>query len=312
MSSKEKPLHSFDDSNAVLIKDHISHEETFVEVFEYAFQKLRDPWYKTFLFGIMAGFFVAIAYVIVIVALSGFIIKDSNGNLKPNGMPSGVIALITGLTFTPAILMVIFIGGTLFTSNSLTLLPIVKREAKLRRMLVNLSLVLVGNCLGALIVAISTYLMGHMKVDSEFYNAFKYIYDKKIGSSPSNLNWTVFLKNFVSGIYCNILIAGLFWMNMSVKNSATKVLLCFFVILAFGISGFQHIVANAYVWMTGLFLNNGMVGQDFGTFSIMNMLPTLLGNFIGGSVVLPMVYLLVFKKRINAEIAAGKFKGNKL
>jgi hypothetical protein len=43
MSSKEKPLHSFDDSNPVLIKDHISHEETFVEVFEYAFQKLRDP-----------------------------------------------------------------------------------------------------------------------------------------------------------------------------------------------------------------------------------------------------------------------------
>lgn len=64
--------------------------------------------------------------------------------------------------------------------------------------------------------------------------------------------------------------------------------------------------------MTGLFLNNGMVGQDFGTFSIMNMLPTLLGNFIGGSVVLPMVYLLVFNKRINVEIASGKFKGTKL
>lgn len=301
-----------DETNkTVLIKDHLSHEDTFVEVFSYGTHKLHERWYKTLLFGLMAGFFIGVTYIIVIIALSGFIVKDENEKLTSISLPSGIIALITGLTFTPAILMIIFIGGSLFTSNSLTLLPVIKRQEKLYKMINNLSIVLLGNFIGALIVAISTYLMGHLRENSDFYNVFKYIFDKKIGDI-THFDGRVFLKNFISGIYCNILIAGLFWMSMAVKSSASKILLCFFVILAFGISGFQHIVANAYIWMTGLFVNhNASVGKLFGVFFLSNMIPTLLGNFIGGSIVLPVVYLIVFNNRINREIKKGTFKNIK-
>lgn len=291
------------DSQSILIKDHISHEETFVEVYKYAESRLKDRHSKTFLFGFMAGFFVGLAYILVINAISGFIIREEDGTLSTI-VPIGIIALITGLTFIPAMLMIIFIGGFLFTSNSLTSLVIIKKQANIKKMIANLSFVMLGNLSGSLVVAASTYLMGNMVENSHFYNAFEYIYQKK---SNIDFDWWTLSKNFVSAIYCNILIAGVFWITSAVKNSAAKILIVFFMIFGFGVSGFQHIVANSYVFFTGIFLKNETIGKDTGLFLVLNMLPTLLGNFLGGGILLPSVYLFLFNKRINSQIRQNNF-----
>ncbi|TLF25777.1 MAG: formate/nitrite transporter family protein, partial [Spiroplasma sp. WSS] len=67
--------------------------------------------------------FVGIAYIAAIFGSRG---------LSDNGIKN----LTFGFIFTLAITMIVFMGGELFTSNSMIFMPLIKKQVKLTRMLI--------------------------------------------------------------------------------------------------------------------------------------------------------------------------------
>ena len=76
---------------------------------------------------------------------------------------------------------------------------------------------------------------------------------------------------------------------MCIRDS--KILAIIFPITAFVALGFEHSVANMYFLPLGWLL--GAEGVTFGAI-IANLVPVTLGNIIGGSVFVALVYWLVY------------------
>ncbi len=258
-------------------EETLTNIETYIAVYKYALKKAQTPLLKTFLMGITAGLFIGIAYIGAIFGSRGL-------------MDNGIKNLTFGFIFTLAITMIVFMGGELFTSNSMIFMPLIKKQVKLTTMLMNLLVVLIGNFVGCFILSLFTWWAGFFDNKAFLDNAVS-IFDHKLAMS-----WW---KAFFSGILCNFLVAGSVYISHTTRSSTAKFLLISLVIMVFALSGFSHVVANAYVWGLGPLFNIYGVHKDFNVFlqfGYQIQLPTLIGNFIGGGVLLPGIYYLMFRK----------------
>lgn len=261
----------------------LSNKETFVAVYQYAIKKGQSPLLKTFLMGLASGLFIGIAYIAAIFA---------NRGMEENGLKN----VVFGLVFTLAITMIIFMGGEMFTSNSMMFIPMLKKQVKASRMLINLLVVLLGNFLGCFILSLFTWWAGFFDNQAFLENAFSIVKHKM------DLPWW---KAFFSGILCNFLVAGSVYISFATRNSAARFLVIFLLIFVFALSGFSHVVANSYLWgLIPLFniYNISTSFNDFLQFGYQIQLPTLFGNFIGGGILLPGLYFLIFKKELPKTI----------
>jgi formate/nitrite transporter len=118
---------------------------------------------------------------------------------------------------------------------------------------------------------------------------------------------------------CNALVCLAVWLCFSARTTTDKILSIIFPISAFVAAGFEHSVANMYFIPIGLLVKAGgspafwqAIGKtpaDFaaltwGNFLISNLLPVTIGNIIGGSVMVGLVYWFIYirKKRIAFKI----------
>lgn len=262
--------------------DALTNRDTFIEIYKYTLKKANSKLLKTFLLGLAAGIFIGIAYIVAIYATRGW----------NSTWPIGIKSLIFGMVFTLAIFLILFIGGEMFTSNSMIFLSVVKRQTKIPRFIANLFIVLIGNFIGCFALAAFTFLSGYFD-DKDFLNNLSSMIKHKL-----NRPWW---KVFFSAILCNILVAGSVYIAHSTKSSSARFLLVFLVIMAFATSGFSHVVANSYVWASTLFIENSGI-NDFGKFSYQIQLPSLFGNFIGGGILLPGLFYLIFYKELPPKI----------
>ena len=94
---------------------------------------------------------------------------------------------------------------------------------------------------------------------------------------------------------------------MAGRSVTDKVLAIVFPIAAFVAAGFEHSVANMYFISLGIFLKGGIGAAaaninisalDWGGF-IGNLVPVTLGNIVGGSVMVALVYYSVYRRGAN-------------
>ena len=86
----------------------------------------------------------------------------------------------------------------------------------------------------------------------------------------------------MSGIMCNVLVCIAVLMSSSAKDIIGKLFACFFPIMVFVVSGFEHCVANMGIFVTAGFLVPGLsIGAMF-----KSMVIVTLGNMVGGAVLL--------------------------
>ena len=115
-----------------------------------------------------------------------------------------------------------------------------------------------------------------------------------------------FGKAFVLGIMCNWMVCLAVWMATGAQSTVSKIFSCFFVIALFVMSGFEHCVANMYFIPAGMVAAGNeayiqLLGLDtscltIGNLFIKNLLPVTLGNIVGGSIFVGMIYWLAHKK----------------
>ena len=178
-------------------------------------------------------------------------------------------SLVSKFGYSFGFLIVIIGRQQLFTENTLTaVLPVLARRTwtSLFQMLRNWTIVLAANLTGAHIMA---WVLGNTSVfRPEIQDAFAHISKDALAVSPGDA--------VLRGIFAGWLIAMLVWMRAAVDSGEIPLIIIMTYFVAVG--GFTHIIAGS---IEALF--SVMTGAiSWVHFAGYYMLPTLLGNTLGG------------------------------
>lgn len=254
--------------------------------------KANLPTLKMLTLGILAGAFIALGAVFSTTATAGLV----------GVWPYGVVKLVAGVTFCLGLVLVIVAGAELFTGNNLVVMAWAGRRVSTVALLRNWAIVYVGNLLGSVATAGLVFASGHHAHGGGAVGANALA----IASAKTQLD---FVQAIALGVLCNALVCLAVWLCMSARSTTDRVLAILFPITAFVAAGFEHCVANMYFVPTGLFIKAG-ADEDFWAslptsaadypsltwqaFFVDNLLPVTVGNIIGGSVMVGLVYWFVY------------------
>ena len=215
----------------------------------------------------------------------------------------GVARLIAGTVFPVGLMMVILLGAELFTGDCLAAIAVADKKISVIDFIKLLVVVYLGNFVGGVLFSALIACSNQLNYSSGLLGA----YTINVAVNKVNLTFGVAL---VSGILCNILVSAAVLMANCSKDVTGKLFVCFFVIMLFVTSGFEHCVANMYYITAGLLakMNPAYVAvaiEKYGltqdkidslniiTYLCKNLLPVTIGNIIGGSffVGVPLYYL---------------------
>ena len=244
-----------------------------------------DP-LRVFALSLLAGAFIAFAAVFYTI-----VIHDST-------LSSGITRLLGGLVFCLGLILVIVAGAELFTGNNLLVMAFVDKKITLKQLMLNWGIVFFGNLIGSLGIVFLIYLSDQWLMNGGALGAKAVI----IANSKVNLE---FVPAFARGILCNALVCMAVWMCFACHSVTDKVLTILFPITGFVAMGFEHSVANMYFIPAGILAQmNPDIMQVVGSSAnvsnldlmgfMHNMLPVTLGNIVGGSVFVGMVYWFIY------------------
>lgn len=221
----------------------------------------------------------------------------------------GLARLAAATVFPVGLMMVILLGAELFTGDCLAAMNVMDKQQNVSGVVRLLTVVYIGNFVGAVLTAVLIVLCGQLDYSDGLLGA----YTIKIAVGKVNLS---FVQGLTSGILCNILVCAAVLMAVCAKDTAGKLLACFFVIMLFVTGGFEHCVANMYYITAGLFAAQnptyaetamqtyGFTAEQMQSLNMMNyflgnLLPVTIGNIIGGVLCVgaPLFYLNREKKK---------------
>lgn len=269
---------------------HLNPPEIAHRFVEVGCKKANLPVYKLLLLGILAGAFIA------------FAAEGSNAAIHTIASV-GLAKTLAGALFATGLMMVVITGGELFTGNTLIVVACSERRARWLALLKNWFFVYLGNFIGSMIVVVFVLLSGQFSFSDGLLGGFTI----KVAAYKTGLTFT---QAFFMGILCNWLVCMAVWMAFATRDITGKLLAIFFPIWLFITSGFEHSVANMYYIPAGILAKAnphwvkmasslGMTPEKlehlgWGTFLINNLIPVTLGNIVGGSIFVGMIYWLSF------------------
>lgn len=238
-------------------------------------KKAALPVLQILVLAVLAGAFIAFGGMFFTVAIT-----DA-------GLGLGPTRLLGGLAFSLGLILVVVAGAELFTGNNLIVMAWASRRITTGLLLRNWSLVYVGNLVGALATAIIVYGSGTLGIgDGAVAETARNIASAKV-QLP-------FMEAFLRGVLCNTLVCLAVWLCVAAHSVSGKILAILFPITAFVALGFEHSVANMYLIPIGYLA--GAEDVTMATFAA-NLVPVTLGNIIGGSVLVALVYWIAYLRK---------------
>lgn len=263
--------------------------------FEEAKKKEKLCIWKLVMLGIMAGIFIAIG--------------ASSANVAVHAIENaGVAKLVAGCIFPVGLMMIVIVGGELFTGDCMLIFGWLRRELSLVSMLRILGIVFISNLAGSLILAVLVFESGQWNMSTQLLGA----YTIKVAMGKVSMS---FVQALSSGILCNIIVCIAVLFAGAASDVTGKILGCFFPIMSFVTGGYEHCVANMYYISAGImalgcdsYRNKAMeiygyTADELSKLSLQgffaNMLPVTLGNIIGGMVFVALPLYLIHSKSID-------------
>jgi formate/nitrite transporter len=202
--------------------------------------------------------------------------------------------VLGGMTFSLGLILVVVAGAELFTGNNLLAMAWADGKISTIELLRNWAIVCIGNFIGAAGLALLVFLSRHPEMNNGLI-AQEYL---KIAATKIALPfWTAFFR----GVLCNILVCMAVWMAFAGRSVIDKAVAIIFPISAFVAAGFEHSVANMFLIPLALLLQcsveTGMTADSISWVGFIgNLVPVLLGNILGGSVLVGLVYYLIYQR----------------
>lgn len=233
--------------------------------------KVNLPILKTLVLGIFAGVFVGFG------AHADIVMIQTMGKT----MDIGFAKFMGAAVFPIGIIFVVVAGAELFTGNCLISITVFNKKAKMRGLLKNWVLVYVGNFIGSIVLAYMLAKSGLYGVDAAA---------KAIAIAEGKVSLAM-SPAIIRGIMCNIMVVLAVWMQVGAKDITGKMVIMWFPVMAFVLSGFEHCIANMYFIPLGKFLGAELTWTQMW---VKNLIPVTIGNIIGGAVIIPLVYWYVY------------------
>lgn len=252
--------------------------------------------WKVIVLGMMAGLFIAIG--------------ASSSNLAVHAISNpGVAKLVAGCIFPVGLMMIVVIGGELFTGDCMVVFGCYHKNISVLALCRLLVIVWLSNMLGSLILAGLVYASGQYDMSAGLLGA----YTIKVAMGKVSLSSGRALS---SGILCNIIVCIAVLFAGAAKDISGKLWGCFFPIMTFVVGGYEHCVANMYYIPAGMLcLTNdtyrqvamdtyGYTAEQLSALSmkglfVNNLLPVTIGNMIGGMVFVALPLYLIHKNKLE-------------
>jgi formate/nitrite transporter len=257
--------------------------------------KARLPLRPMLMLSLLAGAFIGLGALY-------FVLVRSDASL---GFAARQV--LGGVVFSLGLILVVVAGAELFTGNNLLAMAWADGKISTRELLANWVVVCIGNFAGAAGLALLVFLSGHADMNN---GAIGREYMAIATVKAAMPFWTALFK----GILCNVLVCMAVWMTLAGRSVIDKVAAIVFPISAFVAAGFEHSVANMYFFPMAMLLQAfdgsaagaAMAGSTltWGGFAG-NMLPVILGNILGGSVLVGLVYHVIYQRTPNSDQATG-------
>jgi formate transporter len=243
---------------------------------------------------VLAGAFIAFGAMLATIVLAG-----SEGTV-----PFGLARLIAGMAFSLGLILVVVGGAELFTGDMLMVMAWASRRLRLGTMMRAWAVIYAGNLVGALGTAVLVFLSGHHAFGKGATGAAALA----IGSAKADLPA---FEAFVLGILANVLVCMAVWASLAARSVTDKVAVIVLPVAAFVAAGFEHSVANMYILPYAWLIRVGaasefwsMIGRDVAEFAVItpaaiaaNMVAVTIGNFVGGALLVGIVYWFIFLRR---------------
>jgi formate/nitrite transporter len=249
---------------------------------EVGAKKTRRSWDRVLVSSFLAGAYIAFGGMVAITVSSG-LDPETWGTLP---------TLFTGAAFTLGLVLVVIAGSDLATGNMM-LVPLgaMRGRIGLGDVGKNLTLVLLGNLVGALFVAYFLAVQSGVIGGPGAEGAEALTHDRlaaiAAGKALDHTAWETFLR----AVGCNWLVCLAVWMTLAAESVSGKILAIFFPIMAFVAMGFDHVVANMFFLPAAIFA--GVDGLGWGD-TLVNWLLAGLGNLVGAVVFVATSYWYLF------------------
>jgi nitrite transporter NirC len=177
--------------------------------------------------------------------------------------------------FPTAIVLIVFLGGELFTGNNLVMsmgaLDKKTTWANAARIWI---ISYIGNFVGCVIF---TFIL--VKSGSNIDLLMEYIgplVEKKLHITA--------LEMFLRGILCNFMVCMAYIIGARVKSEGSRIFITFLAIAAFIIGGFEHSIANMGIFSIDFFATGTLPWASVAK----SMFFVTLGNIVGGGLLLAL------------------------
>lgn len=191
--------------------------------------------------------------------------------------------LVMGGVFACALTFVIFAGSELFTGTAMYMpIAVFRRQTSLGGMIAVWIVCWIGNLIGAIILAAIMHTAGGGVLLTDGATGFYKAMTVKMSSPGSVL--------FAKGLLCNWLVCLAVWMAARTASDSAKLGVIFWAIFAFVASGFEHSVANMFMFALAL-MGDHPADVTFAG-AIHNEIFVTLGNLVGGAVFMGLGYWL--------------------
>lgn len=184
---------------------------------------------------------------------------------------------VLGAVLYPLGFIYIIIGNyQLYTENTLPPVALtIEKICSVPSLLKMWSIILFGNIVGGFFGAVALFYGSVLSSEADKY---------AIELAQSGIEAS-FLTLFVKAMFAGIIVAGVVWMDFSVNDSASRVILVYIAFLSIPLGGLYHVVVSTTEMFYLLLATDATILSSIIAFP----LPVLLGNTIGGILFVTLV-----------------------
>jgi formate transporter len=235
------------------------------------------------LLGVLAGAFIGLGAML-------FVLVKSDPSL---GFATS--ALLGGLVFSTGLFMVVVAGAELFTGNNLIVMAWADGRIGALQVLRNWVVVCLANGVGAVGLALLVFASGHTDLNGGAVGQQVV----KMALAKQDLSFGTAL---LRGILCNILVCMAVWMAMAGRSVVDKAVAVMLPVMAFVAAGFEHSIANMYLMPLAMLVQHeasAATALPLVTWSgvLGNWVVVILGNLLGGAVLVAGVYHVIYRRQ---------------
>ncbi len=227
---------------------------------------------------VMAGILVSFGYIMIVAMDS----KLDNYN-----------GLIFGASlFSLTLAAIYYTKSELLTSNMMMVsVANYYRQIDKKTIFKILGICFLGNLIGGLIIATLTATTSIINADMVTSLSDFIVHKQEYISNGAY--WDLFVRAIFANFFINV--AMLMIYSQNVKSDFGKIIVMFFGVFTFVFLGFEHSVANSMLFLIGgmyQLINGVDIGFDT-ILAIGNILIVLIGNFIGGGILIGYYYSFI-------------------